>query len=65
MGIKTVVKVKHRASAGGGTVCTPNKYIGFGSTVKVNKTWKGVTCQRCLKKRPVAKAKTFRVGASI
>jgi hypothetical protein len=62
MGIKTV---KHRASAGGGTVCTPSKYIGFGSTVKVNKTWKGVTCQRCLKKRPVVKVGNKKVTAGI
>jgi hypothetical protein len=51
MGKKTVVK--HRIDGNGVyTVC--GRKIGFGTTIRGNKTWKGVTCKKCL----MQKAKT-------
>ena len=53
MGTKTAVKkvvVVHRTD-GGGTVCGRNVHL----VARSNKTWKGVTCKRCLKSKPVKK----------
>jgi hypothetical protein len=51
MGKKTVVK--HKLNDGY-TAC--GRGVGFSSTIRGNKTWRGVTCKKCLKQK--AKTKT-------
>lgn len=58
MGNKTVVK--HKIVDGSYTTC--GRRIGINSKIRGNKTWKGVTCQKCLKQKPVKKVK---VAASV
>jgi hypothetical protein len=60
---KTVIK--HKLAADGvSTAC--GRDIGFGTTIKVNKTWRGVTCKKCLAVRAkAARTNTRRVGASV
>jgi hypothetical protein len=50
MGKKTVVKHKLNGSS---TAC--GRRLVFGTTIRGNMTWKGVTCKKCLVQR---KAKT-------
>jgi hypothetical protein len=45
-------KIVHKLNKyGTGTECSNAIDVGFGSTVSVNKTWRGVTCKRCLAKK--------------
>lgn len=34
-----------------GTATECSVQVDFGSTISVNKTWRGVTCKRCLAKK--------------
>jgi hypothetical protein len=53
MGNKTVVKHK---IVDGRTAC--GRSVGFNSTIRGNKTWRGVTCQKCLKQKAKKTTKT-------
>jgi hypothetical protein len=56
---KTVKGIKHKLDTDGYTACGID-LDHTSSTVKTNKTWKGVTCKRCL----VVKAKSDMVKAT-
>jgi hypothetical protein len=56
-----IKRVKHRILKYGTIACRPNSSVDFGSAIRANMTWKGVTCKKCLKKR-VIKPSRLKVG---
>jgi len=56
------IVVKHKI-VNGETIC--GRTVGEYSSIRGNKTWKGVTCKKCLAQRVVKKVKSVKVTASV